>query len=95
MIRILMLIVTIACLSYGIYALVTNRLINKDLDEIAEQNKRKYSKICGVVMLAEGVFVGSALYMEITRQPYSKIILVFLILALTCTVIISKKRLKK
>ena len=81
MIKLLMLSVTIACFSYGIYALATNRLISKDLDEIAEENKRRYSKICGVVMLAEGAIVGTGLYMDITRRSYSKIIFIFLILA--------------
>ena len=95
MINIMMLIITIVCLVYGIYVLITGKLLGKDVEGVAERNKRRFSRICGVVMLAESSVVGTGFYMEVIGRPYSRVLGIVLVGALACVVYISKKKLSK
>lgn len=95
MINLLMLIVAIACFTYGMYALFTPRLPGKESDGIAEGNKRRFSKICGVVMLVEAAIMGTGFYMEVTGLPYSRVAFLGFIGVLVCVLTLAKKLLSK
>lgn len=45
------LFLALACFLYGLWAVLTGKLLGKDGKDIAEKYRRRYARICGAVLL--------------------------------------------
>lgn len=65
------LFLALACFLYGLWAILTGKLLGKDGKDIAEKYRRRYARICGTVLLILSADLGVFCYLEAEDRLYA------------------------
>lgn len=94
------IILVVASFIYGLWALITGKLLKKDIESIAEKHKRLYARLIGVALTMIAIigalfhFIGEDKLYSIVCQPVLLAGLIIFTITPGAILLISKKILK-
>ena len=65
------LFLALACFLYGLWAVLTGKLLGRDGKDIAEKYRKRYARICGAVLLILSADLGVLYYLEAEDKLYT------------------------
>lgn len=96
------LFLALACFLYGLWAILTGKLLGKDGKDIAEKYRRRYARICGAVLLILSADLGVFCYLEaedrlyaLVRQPFFLFLAALFLIVPVAVLRAAKRVLKK
>ena len=96
------LFLALACFLYGLWTVLTGKMLGRDGRGIAEKYRRRYARICGMVLLILSADLGVLCYLEVedklyalVRQPIFLFLSAFFVIVPVAFLLVSKQVLKK